>query len=178
MYEYDSKTLQFKQVKTYNWAYFLLGIVLFSCISAGITYKTTIEYIPVIIKYEEIPFSEKNLKQEIANLHIKFPEIVYSQCIIEGASKTGNKWKNPIFLNGNNFLGLKKAYARPSTAISWGKNDYCIYSSWRDCIIDYSLYQSQNLRNVHTDQEYLQFLKEMGYSIDSNYLTLINKIYK
>lgn len=174
-YEYNHKTLEFKPVKSKNWIYFLLGMIIFSFISAGITYKTTIEYIPVIIKYEEKPFSEKDLIKEMDNLHIKFKDVVLAQSIIEGASITGKRWQNPLFLNGNNFLGLKKAYARPSTAIDWGKDEYCIYNSWRDCLIDYSLYQAAYLRKIKTKEEYFQYIDET-YSTSSNYSKLLKSV--
>jgi hypothetical protein len=176
-YTYDKKLLQFKPISLTHYIYWIiLAIFLFSSLSAGVSSKVTYDKIPVIIKYEETPFSEENLKKEITKLNLKFPRIVYSQCIVEGASKSGKRWSNPIFLNGNNFLGLKRAYYRPSTAVSWNSEGYCQYSSWKGCITDYALYQAQNLRRVDTEQEYIQFLKEMEYSVDTGYIKLINKI--
>lgn len=177
-YKYDKKSLQFIPVKSKNWIYFLAGTLIFSCLSAGIATKIVIDKVPVIIRYEEKPFSEEALKEEINNLHIKFKDIVIAQAIIEGASKSGRKWQNPLFLNGNNLFGMKKSYNRPSTAISWVEDDYCVYSSWQDCIKDFAIWQGQNCNKIHNSEEYLIFLKEMGYSIDPNYITLINKIYK
>jgi len=177
LYKYDVKELQFKPISLKQYIYFVIGLLLlFSTLSSGITTKIVYEKIPVVIKTDKIPFSEDNLRREINTLHLKFSSAVYNQAIIEGASRTGDRWKNPIFINGNNFLGLKRAYARPSTAISWGKDDYCIYSDWQECLRDYALWQAQNLSKINTEQEYIQFLDQMGYSIDSNYTKLIKKI--
>lgn len=177
LYKYDSKNLTFKEISLKTYIYGILGVLfIVGSLSAGIATRIVIEKVPVIIKYEEIPFSEDNLKKEINRLNLKFKDVVYAQCIIEGASKTGKRWNNPIFLDGNNFLGLKRAYLRPSTAISWNEQGYCIYRSWRDCIIDYSLFQIQNSRNINTEEEYIILLKEMGYSVNENYTDLIKKI--
>lgn len=177
LYYYDKNTLQFKQIslKIYLYLIFFI-IVVFSSFSAKVASKITIEKTPIIIRYQETPFSEENLQKEIDKLNLKFKKIVYAQCIIEGASKNGNRWKNPIFIEGNNFLGLKKAYLRPSTAVSWNEYGYCRYNNWQDCLRDYALYQAQNLKNIKTDEEYLKFLDEMGYSINSNYTNLIKNI--
>lgn len=179
LYVFDNKNLQFKQItlRQYILGFLITGLIFSSLgFTGAIKFNTLIEKIPVIIRLNEEEFNEENLIKEIQKLNIKFGNIVYSQCIVEGASKTGERWKNPIFINGNNFLGLKKAYSRPSTAIAWGNDDYCIYNNWRDCLIDYSLYQAQNCRNIHNEKEYLIFLKEMGYSVNLNYISLLNKV--
>lgn len=177
LYKYDSKSLQFKEISLKTYIYGILGVLfIVGSLSASVATKIIIQEVPVIIKYEEIPFSENNLKKEIDKLNLKFKDVVYAQCIIEGASKTGKRWNNPIFLDGNNFLGLKRAYLRPSTAISWNEQGYCIYKSWRDCIVDYSLFQLQNSRNINTEEEYITLLKEMGYSVNENYTDLIKQM--
>jgi len=179
LYQYDKSELRFKEVSLkYYVIRFLAILFVFSGLSFGVATKIVIEKVPVIIKYEEIPFSEDNLKKEINRLNLKFKDVVYAQCIIEGASKTGKRWNNPIFLDGNNFLGLKRAYLRPSTAISWNEQGYCIYRNWRDCIIDYSLFQLQNSRNVNTEDEYIILLEELGYSTSPDYIKLIKKVKK
>lgn len=172
LYKYDNKTLQFKQISIKQYVLVFLAIALiFSSLgfTGAIKFNLLVEKIPIIIRLNEEEFNEENLKAEIKKLNLKFPEVVYKQAIVEGASKTGKRWQNPIFLNGNNFLGLKKSFYRPSTAINWNEHYYCIYDSWQDCLKDYCMFQAQNCKHIQTEQEYYHFLKELGYSVTENY---------
>ena len=179
LYKYNSDKLLYEPINLKNYIWLLLGLcVLFSSFgfTGAMKFNSFIEKIPVIIRLNQSEFSEENLKREMNRLNIKFPDVVYQQCVIEGASKTGKRWNNPIFIEGNNFLGLKKSFYRPSTAISWDKDYYCSYQNWRDCLLDYSIFQAQNCKNIHTEEEYYQFLNDLGYSINSNYVTNLKKI--
>lgn len=179
LYVYDRECLCFRKVsiKQYIWSIIIILFIISSFSFSVIQYREKyIEEIPVVIKTEEKEFNEENLKEEIKRLNFKFPDIIYQQAIVEGASKTGKRWNNPIFLEGNNFLGLKRAYSRPSTAINWNEHNYCIYNNWRDCLLDMSLFQAQNCRKIHTEEEYYQFLQDLGYSINPNYNDLLKKV--
>lgn len=154
-YKYDSKTLTFKQVKTYNWMYFLLGIIVFSCISAGITREVIYEKIPVIYREKQDVFSPDNLKQEIVKMGFKFPEIIYKQAILET-----NNFKSPVFIQGNNCFGMKKAYSR----IRCQEGDYigfASYGSWKQSVTDMGLFQAFYCREIQTEDEYYDFLDKI-----------------
>ena len=175
---YESKNLEYKHVKIihYIWVILILGF-LFSGFgfTTGLKINNIIEKIPVIIRTEEQRFSDENLKQEIKRLNLKFGDAVYKQAIVEGSSLNGKRWSNPYFVNGNNFMGMKHSFLRSSTAIGWGDHDYCIYKSWRDCLLDYCIWQAQNCSKIHTEDEYYQLLQDMGYSIKKDTYTALLK---
>lgn len=179
LYYRDNTDLTFKPVKISHYIYTTLLIIFITSsfsFTSAIKLNNYVEKIGIIIRTNEQEFSEENLRNEIKRLNLKFPEVVYQQCIIEGASKTGKRWNNPIFIEGNNFLGLKKSFYRPSTAISWNQDYYCQYNSWRDCLLDYSLFQATFVSKIKSEQEYYQFLNDLGYSISPEYVNTLKTL--
>jgi hypothetical protein len=79
-----------------------------------------------------------------------------------------------IFKENNNFLGLKEAKLRPTPAL--GTNlSHAFYSDWRNCLIDYSLWQLSNTRSINNQEEYIQLLGSI-YAEDQSYMDKINKL--
>jgi len=168
-YEYNSKTLTFKQVKTNNWAYFLLGIVLFSCISAGVTYKTTIEYIPIVYRAKSEVFNKEEFKQEIFNSNAKFPNIVWKQCVLESGNFT-----SPIFKEANNAFGMRISTQRQTLCIG----EYAGFSEYRnlhESLGDYLLWQANYCKEIQTEEEYLVFLDKI-YAPNQGYVEKLKQI--
>lgn len=97
----------------------------------------------------------------IFELRLEHPYIVYSQAIIESGNFTSNIWRE-----NNNMFGMKMPERRATLAIGINKG-HSVYNSWKDCLIDYALFQSSYLRNL-TEEEY--FVKIGGfYAEDSSY---------
>ena len=109
----------------------------------------------------------------IKNLNIKYPTVVRAQIALE----SGNMLST-IAIKYNNITGMKVAKARPTTAIN-KNNDYALYKSIEDCLIDYALWQAQNLnlKNCRSEEKYMEFLQE-NYAEDPNYKIKLQAIIK
>ena len=97
----------------------------------------------------------------IFELRLDHPYIVYSQAIIESGNFTSNIWKE-----NNNMFGMKMPERRSTLAIGINKG-HAVYRNWKECIIDYALFQSSYLRGL-TEEEY--FIKiGNSYAEDGSY---------
>lgn len=112
-------------------------------------------------------FSVEKLENYIEELNLQYPEIVMAQAIIE----TGN-FKSTIFRENNNLFGMKVAKIRPTT--NGGEQyEHAYYTTWRESVLDYALYQSRYLCGL-SKEEYLQYLS--NYAEDSTYIFKIKKL--
>lgn len=121
-----------------------------------------VKYIPqetkVVILRENNKFSKQKLKQMLKDMKVKFPKIVMAQAIVE----TGN-FKSHIFKENNNLFGMKLASSRPSTARGV-LNNHAYYNTWQESVQDYVLFQTAFLREVRTENEYLEYLGSYAQS--------------
>jgi len=142
----------------------LIGMLSIALIASG-TQNNILEN--DITDTELIEQAEKDISFEdsvynyIVFLEIKHPDIVMRQARIE----SGN-FKSKIFKENNNMFGFKKAYKRPNTqcGINCG---YACYSNWKQCIIDYALYQTYSAKNM-SKKDYINFL-DKNYAEDPKY---------
>jgi uncharacterized FlgJ-related protein len=174
IYYYDKKELTMKKITWYNYVIIVI-ILLFLGTSFGFvsTVKTNewVERIPVIIRPNQEVLNEKNLRNKIKELHLKYEDVIVAQYIIESGAGTSN-----IYKQNNNFLGLKEPHSRPTTCI--GTNlGHAAYLQWTDCILDYSLWQTMCARGINSQEEYIQLLGSI-YAEDQSYMDKINNILK
>lgn len=114
-------------------------------------------------------FSEKALMTYMKSINIKFPEVVFQQAKLESGG-----FKSNLFKTKHNLFGMKKAMQRATLSI--GKpNEYAYFKSWKECVIDYALYQSRYFPNVKTKEEYIDKLCE-NYAENVNYKKLITEL--
>ena len=111
-------------------------------------------------------FSKENMIKLIIELNIAHPDIVIAQAIIE----SGN-FKSNIFKENNNLFGMKMPEYRKTTAIGINRG-HAVYSSCRESVIDYALWQGKRAR-YSTKNQYLRRLK--SYAADPNYITKIKQ---
>jgi uncharacterized FlgJ-related protein len=111
-------------------------------------------------------FSKENMIKLIIELNIAHPDIVIAQAIIE----SGN-FKSNIFKENNNLFGMKMPKYRKTTAIGINRG-HAVYSSWRESVIDYALWQGKRAR-YSTKNQYLRRLK--SYAADPNYIIKIKQ---
>lgn len=104
---------------------------------------------------------EDSVYNYIKELNIKHPEIVLKQARLE----SGN-FQSEVFKNNNNMFGFKQAYKRPNTQIGTNRG-YAVYEDWKQCVIDYALYQTYSAKNM-TKEEYINFLNK-NFAEDNNY---------
>lgn len=103
---------------------------------------------------------QEGLMEALEYYDIKHPQIVYAQAVLE----TGH-FKSDLCLNGNNLFGLYDS-----------KNHrYYTFDHWKDCIIAYK----EMIQYKYKDGDnYLNFLKEIGYAEDSEYICKLKELIK
>ena len=108
-------------------------------------------------------FSEEKLINYLYEINLKFPEIVFAQAKLESSNFTST-----IFRENHNFFGMKCATKR--AFLHKGENrGHAKYESWKECVIDYALYQATYLHHIKTKQQYLSYLRK-HYAEDPNYV--------
>jgi uncharacterized FlgJ-related protein len=174
IYYYSKQELTMKKVSILNYVWALLIILLVGSslgFSGAIKINDFIEKVPVIIRPNQEVLNEKNLRNKIKELHLKYEDVIVAQYIIESGAGTSN-----IYKQNNNFLGLKEPHSRPTTCI--GTNlGHAAYLQWTDCILDYSLWQTMCARGINNQEEYIQLLGSI-YAEDQSYMDKINKLLK
>lgn len=105
---------------------------------------------------------------EIYNLRIEHPYIVYAQAIVESGNFTSKIWKE-----NHNMFGMKMPERRATLAIKI-RYGHSVYNNWRECLIDYSLYQMAYMRGLDED-EYFDKLRN-SYAKDSQYIEKIKRL--
>lgn len=103
---------------------------------------------------------QEGLMEALEYYGVKHPQIVYAQAVLE----TGH-FKSDLCLNGNNLFGLYNSK----------KHRYYTFDHWKDCIIAYK----EMIQYKYKDgDDYLNFLKEIGYAEDSEYICKLEELIK
>lgn len=172
VYYYSKKELTMKKISAFQYAgIFLLLLFIGSSfgLSSALKINNFIEKVPIIIRPNQEVLNEKNLRNEIKKLHLKYEDVIVAQYIIESGSGTSN-----IYKQNNNFLGLKEPHSRPTTSL--GTNlGHSVFEGWTSCLIDYSLWQTMCARGINSQEEYIQLLGSI-YAEDQSYIDKINKL--
>ena len=117
-----------------------------------------------IVNEEQPDFFSKSpqegLIEALEYYGVKHPQIVYAQAVLE----TGH-FKSDLCLNGNNLFGLYNSK----------KHKYYTFDHWKDCIIAYK----EMIQYKYKDgDDYLNFLEEIGYAEDSEYICKLKELIK
>lgn len=111
--------------------------------------KVSTELIPLL--EEQNRFSESKFIESLKEFKIKYPDVVWAQSKVESAN-----YSSPIFKENYNMLGLKVSTTRPTTSIGENRG-HAAFDSWRDCVIDYAIWQSTFTRGLNKE-EYIKYL--------------------
>lgn len=178
LYKYDKSSLNYKKV-TGTWLIAMLLVLLASIALTGFVTVNKLndvrfisEETKAIILREadkQNEFSPEKLKAYVLELNIKYPHIVMAQAQLETGA-----FKSAIFKENHNLFGLKQATKRPTTN-KGTENGHAYYESWRESVVDYAFYQATYLKDIRTEDEYLQYLGA-NYAEDPNYVVKIKKI--
>ena len=142
----------------------LLGIVI---IISNITPKKHSVEIQSMDSLEVVAFKDSVLNY-IYDMRLEHPYIVYAQCIVE----TGN-FTSTIMKENNNLFGMKLPERRATLALGV-KRGHAYYRTWKESIIDYSLYQMAYMRGL-SEEEYFEKLKQ-SYASDTYYINKIRQL--
>lgn len=97
----------------------------------------------------------------LIHYNVKHPKAVLAQAKLESGNYTSYHCRV-----GNNFLGLYNSR----------KKEYFKFNHWTDCLLKYKqCFQSKDL-NYSTDEEYIDYLLEIGYATDPLYKDKIMRI--
>lgn len=107
-----------------------------------------------------LDLSKENFEYVCLMYNIKHPEIVYAQAQLESGYFTSK-----VFRTKNNFLGLYNSKI----------HDYYAFDHWTDCLLTYKAYV-QNKWDGNGD--YYQFLIDLPYAMDPNYIFKIKRLVK
>lgn len=146
--------------RLFQWS--LVALALMLCVIAGHFIKTTYLDRPIhSIKIKDTLEFKDSVLNFIFDLRLDHPYIVYSQAIIESGNFTSNIWKE-----NNNMFGMKMPERRSTLVIGINKG-HAVYRNWKECIIDYALFQSSYLRGL-TEEEYFTKIGN-SYAEDGSY---------
>ncbi len=111
----------------------------------------------------DLEFSYDRLREYLILRNVPNREIIVAQAMLE----TG-LFMSSIFYENNNLFGMKLPKVRETTAIGENRG-HAVYSDWVNSVDDYILWYKYVTRNkVYID--YLQFLSDIGYAEDPEYL--------
>lgn len=97
----------------------------------------------------------------LVHYKVKNPKAVLAQAKLESGNFTSSHC-----VTKNNFLGLYNSQ----------KKEYYKFDHWTDCLLKYKqCFQSKDL-NYSTDEEYIDYLLEIGYATDPLYKDKIMRI--
>ena len=114
-------------------------------------------------------FSEENLIIYMEHIGIAYPEIALAQAKLETGGFTSK-----ICNENNNLFGMKLPRQRETTAIG-EKYNHAEYTSWRQSVMDYKLWQDRIIHKLRTKKKYLNYISR-NYAEDGSYIRKINKI--
>lgn len=177
LYQLDDKTLQFKKVSQTKLRllvalfamclFVVLGGMVIPQSSNKINQLTEYEKITIVNQLNE--FSDEKFIQKIKELNFKFPYIVYAQSLVETGDFTSH-----IFKENHNLFGMKEATVRLNLAKGTQYN-HAYYESWEHSVIDYALYAASYLKDIHSESEYFEYLRQ-HYAEDTGYVSKLKKL--
>ncbi len=176
IYQFCNKSLDYKSITNKV----SISVIVLLLMAGSIGYlirsyqepKLNIDHEKLVMLLNQDPkekFTEANLKQYLKDIHIAFPDIVFSQAVLE----SGN-FKSNIFRINHNMFGMKLAKQRPTLAID-EENGHAVYNNWKESVLDYALFQSRYLSVIKTKELYLEYLRN-NYAEDSSYVHRLNCI--
>ena len=177
LYQFDNKTLQFKKV---NETKLKLSVVLFMMclfiVLGGMVVPQSSNKLEQLTEYEKITivnqinaFSDEKFIQKIKELNFKFPYIVYAQSLVETGEFTSH-----IFRENHNLFGMKEATVRLNLAKGTQYN-HAYYDNWEHSVVDYALYAASYLKDINSETEYFEYLKQ-HYAEDTGYISKLKKL--
>lgn len=109
------------------------------------------------------------VKRNIRELNIKYPELTLRMILLESGYLTSN-----LAVNYNNLLGMKVPKQRFTIAVGETDSGYAVYKSYRECLIDFKVWQTRYTKGM-TKQQYIKYLNKV-YAPNQNYFQKLQGI--
>ena len=124
---------------------------------------------PVEVQLKDRACTKENVYLAIRQIGINFPDLVFSQTMLESA-----ELKSKLSVSNNNIFGMRLAKKRPTTAVG-ERNGYAVYLDWYSCLLDYYEYQKYVLKERAVSKaKYLSMLGRR-YAEDKHYIAKIRR---
>ena len=136
----------------------ILLIILFCFISMSFH---DIEVIPQQIRTEvqDTSFLHKELNDSTLYLALEYYNIKHPRIVLAQAKLESGNYTSAHCIKRNNLFGLYNSK----------RKEYYSFDHWTDCLLKYKqCFQSKDL-NYSTDEEYIDYLLEIGYATDPLY---------
>ena len=136
----------------------ILLIILFCFISMSFH---DIEVIPQQIRTEvqDTSFLHKELNDSTLYLALEYYNIKHPRIVLAQAKLESGNYTSDHCIRRNNLFGLYNSK----------RKEYYSFDHWTDCLLKYKqCFQSKDL-NYSTDEEYIDYLLEIGYATDPLY---------
>ena len=136
----------------------ILLIILFCFISMSFH---DIEVIPQQIRTEvqDTSFLHKELNDSTLYLALEYYNIKHPRIVLAQAKLESGNYTSAHCVKRNNLFGLYNSK----------RKEYYSFDHWTDCLLKYKqCFQSKDL-NYSTDEEYIDYLLEIGYATDPLY---------
>ncbi|NCD06251.1 MAG: hypothetical protein EOL97_09035 [Spirochaetia bacterium] len=112
---------------------------------------------------QDSTLTKENLIIFLDNLNVRFPEIVYAQCMLE----TGGL-SSYLCHNNNNLFGMTSIGDRINRA-NGSKEGFAYFNKWQHSVVDYAIYQALYLNKKDKDEYYVYLTTY--YAEDPNYIS-------
>lgn len=124
---------------------------------------------PVEVQLKDRACTSENVYMAIREIGIKFPDLVFTQTMLESANL-----KSRISIQNNNIFGMRLAKKRPTTAIG-ESGGYAVYADWYSCVLDYYEYQKFVIHEkAISEAKYLGILGKR-YAENKHYVAVLKK---
>jgi len=171
LYVFNKETLQYQRIslKTYIYTLIIIGFIFTSLgFTGAIKFNNFVERIPIIIKPNQEQLTKEYVILLLNECNIQNKDIVLQQILLESSNLTSKSCKE-----GKNLTGMKKVYSRQNCQ-SGEFLGHARYNSYRECILDYALFQSNYCNNL-TKEQYYSFLNQF-YAEDPNYVNKLKQM--
>lgn len=129
--------------------------------------------VPVSLEMKYNKVDDESLYRIIKLYGIKFPEIVFSQAILESSD-----FDSELFNRTKNLFGMKQPNYRETTSLGRSKDGYAQYNHWILSVKDYQLWQKNNMNeSICTREQYFRLLSK-NYAEDRRYVLKLKDIIK
>jgi uncharacterized FlgJ-related protein len=120
-----------------------------------------------------LPMNKENAYNTIKSYGIKYPDLVFAQCMLESGDL-----KSKLSTRNHNVFGMRLPKKRKTKAIG-EFHKYAMYDTWMRSVEDYKLYQDYIFKtyHIHNRASYIRYLNKK-YSEVKDYCIRVNRVLK
>ena len=101
---------------------------------------------------------------QVIKIALELEGIINQDYVIAQIKHETGHLTSDLCIKSHNLCGMKFPKIRETTAIGKDKNNYAIYNSWYDCVVDIGLWQQYYISKGRDLSNYPAFLASAGLS--------------